>query len=98
MEPHFRVPNIQCLPAHIRDPFGRPILIARVEPVDPKLYPNKQHTLVHAFECLRVHLKRLYDSSKDDNPVLQYVVLLDLSELSLYNIVRAFTQEKKSFQ
>ena len=67
-----------------------------MEPVDPKLYPKKQHTLAHAFESLRVHLKRLYDNSKDDNPTLQYVVLLDLSELSLYNVVRAFLPIEKN--
>lgn len=49
---------------------------------------NKQNVLIHAFERLRLHLKQLYDNSTDDNPTLQYVVLLDLSELSFQNIVR----------
>jgi hypothetical protein len=49
---------------------------------------NKPNVLIHAFERLRLHLKELYDDSRDDNPTLQYVVLLDLSELSFQSIVR----------
>ena len=44
--------------------------------------------LIRGLERLRVHLKQIYDDSRDDDPILQYVVLLDLSELSFQNIVR----------
>jgi hypothetical protein len=49
---------------------------------------NKQNVLIDAVERLRLHLKQLYDISRDDSPTLQYVVLLDLSELSFQSIVR----------
>lgn len=49
---------------------------------------NKRMLLIRALERLRLHMKQIYDESRDDDPILQYVVLLDLSELSFQNIVR----------
>jgi len=46
--------------------------------------------IVQAFETLRIHLKKLYETSEDgEKPSLQYVALLDLSRLSLQSLVRS---------
>jgi retinaldehyde-binding protein 1 len=58
-------------------------------PIGEDVISKKQNILVHAFENLRLHLKELYDGSEDDNPTLQYAVLLDLNMLSLQSIVSA---------
>ncbi|KAJ3507302.1 hypothetical protein NLJ89_g6380 [Agrocybe chaxingu] len=85
-EPLSPIPNFYCLPAHIRDPLGRPILVLGVAPVDEDLSIQKD-LIIRAFERLRMHLKRLYDDSgTNSRPVLQYTVLLDLSQLSLQSI------------
>lgn len=43
---------------------------------------------MRAFEILRIHLKKLYEMSEDnEKPSLQYVALLDLSQLSLQSLV-----------
>jgi retinaldehyde-binding protein 1 len=81
------IPNLHTLPVHIRDPLGRPILVLRHNPIDASA-SNKQTVVIRALERLRLHLKQLYDDSGDDDPILQYVVLLDLSELSFQSIVR----------
>lgn len=83
------IPNLHCLPVHVHDPFGRPILVLRMNPIAEDVLSKKQSIFVYAFEKLRLHLKRQYDVSPDDNPTLQYVVLLDLNELSLQSIVSA---------
>ncbi|KAF4620914.1 hypothetical protein D9613_000308 [Agrocybe pediades] len=80
------IPNLHCLPSDIRDPFGRPILVLEVTPVDQPVDSQKR-AIIRAFEQLRLHLRSLYDSSEDDaRPPLQYVVLLDLAQLSLQSI------------
>jgi len=44
--------------------------------------------IMRAFEILRIHLKKLYEMSEDsEQPSLQYVALLDLSQLSLQSLV-----------
>ncbi|KAH9485075.1 hypothetical protein JR316_0001981 [Psilocybe cubensis] len=86
IEPPKSIPNLHCLPADIRDPLGRPILVVEMSAVDESLDSQKR-SIIQAFEQLRLHLRKLYDSSDDDaRPPLQYVVLLDLSQLSLHSI------------
>ncbi|KAF9564738.1 CRAL/TRIO domain-containing protein [Agrocybe pediades] len=86
LEPPSPIPNLHCLPSDIRDPFGRPILVLEVTPVDQPVDSQKR-AIIRAFEQLRLHLRSLYDSSEDDaRPPLQYVVLLDLAQLSLQSI------------
>ena len=87
LEPPRSILNLHCLPFHIRDPLGRPILVFKSTPMAEASSSNKK-VLVHALERLRLHLRQLHDDSRGDNPTLQYVVLLDLSELSFQSIVR----------
>lgn len=82
------MPNLHCLPAF--DPFGRPILVIKVVPLDEDIKSQKRF-ITKAFEQLRIYLKVLYDGAKDvRKPTLQYVALLDLCQLSLQSIVRNF--------
>jgi hypothetical protein len=98
LEAAHNIPNLQCLPVHVRDPFGRPIIVLRMDPIGEDVLSKKQNILVHAFENMRLHLKQLYDGSEDDNPTLQYAVLLDLNMLSLQSIVSApFTGRYRVF-
>ena len=82
-----RIPNVHCLPTDIRDRFGRAVLVIQTTPMD-KTVDSQKRSIVLAFEQLRIHLRRLYDGSEDHrNPPLQYMVLLDLSQLSLQSLV-----------
>ncbi|PPQ66319.1 hypothetical protein CVT26_011150 [Gymnopilus dilepis] len=82
-----RIPNLHCLPSDVRDPFGRPILVLEVNAVDVPQDSQKRFIIL-AFEQLRSHLRKLYDESEDNNPrpPLQYIVLLDLKQLSIQSI------------
>ncbi|KJA20016.1 hypothetical protein HYPSUDRAFT_142747 [Hypholoma sublateritium FD-334 SS-4] len=85
-EPPSRIPNVHCLPTDIRDRFGRAVLVIETAPVDDTMDSQKR-SIILAFEQLRIHLRRLYDKSEDHrNPPLQYMVLLDLSQLSLQSL------------
>lgn len=78
--------NLRCLPTC--DPFGRPILVIKAVPLDEDTESQKRF-IIKAFEQMRIYLKVLYDGTTDvREPTLQYVVLLDLSQLSLQSIVR----------
>ena len=82
------MPNLCFLPTY--DPFGRPILVVKAIPLDKDTKLLKP-SIIKAFEHLRIHLKVLYDGTKDTGePPFQYVALLDLSLLSLQSIVRNF--------
>ncbi|KAF8902909.1 CRAL-TRIO domain-containing protein [Gymnopilus junonius] len=86
IESPISIPNLHCLPSNIRDPFGRPILVLEVNPVDVTQDLLKRF-LIRAFEQLRLHLKKLYDDSEDNlRPPLQYIALFDLSQLSFQSI------------
>jgi hypothetical protein len=87
VEPRLAIPNLHCLPDNIRDPFGRPVLVLEVVAVDESTESQKLF-IMRAFETLRIHLKKLYEMSEDnEKPSLQYVALLDLSQLSLQSLV-----------
>ncbi|KAF9050045.1 CRAL-TRIO domain-containing protein [Panaeolus papilionaceus] len=85
--PATQIPNFHCLPADIFDLFGRPILVIHVAPVDKDIEAQKQD-IIQAFERLRLHLQVLHDRciANDEPPPLQYVALLDLSQLSFQSI------------
>ncbi|KAF8198055.1 CRAL-TRIO domain-containing protein [Pholiota molesta] len=86
LEPPSIVPNLRCLPTDIRDRFGRAILVIETSPVDESIDSQKR-SIIMVLEQLRIHLRKLYDSSEDHrNPPLQYVVLLDLRQLSLQSM------------
>ncbi|KAK1225654.1 hypothetical protein PQX77_011411 [Marasmius sp. AFHP31] len=78
--------NVHCLPDNVRDPLGRPILVIRAIPLEEppdQLIP----VLFHVMERLRVCLKALNDTNDGPSmPFLQYVVLLDVKELSMQSM------------
>jgi hypothetical protein len=69
------------------DRFGRPIVLFKVSDLKD-ISEDVRGQLMYTMDCLRRHLKSLNDDRPHDHdPVLQYVVLLDLSGLSIQNIV-----------
>ncbi|KAF5380370.1 hypothetical protein D9615_004739 [Tricholomella constricta] len=75
-------PVLHCLPENAHDPFGRPILLVEVLPLDVTSDALKPK-IVQTFERLRRHLRNLNASATTTSPILQYIVLLDLQGLSL---------------
>ncbi|KAJ3564427.1 hypothetical protein NP233_g8305 [Leucocoprinus birnbaumii] len=79
-------PAVRCLPEHVRDPFGRPILVVEVVPVSESPEVVKPY-IIQTFERLRLHLKRLVGGQgAEEEPALQYIILLDLANLSLQSM------------
>lgn len=80
--------RVYFLPPDVRDPFGRPIIIIQVIG-----FKNSSDTyiplLIRAMEQFRLRLKTLNDTSDQGFPVLQYIVLFDVKELSVQNLVRS---------
>jgi hypothetical protein len=79
---------LQCLPSHILDPFDRPIIVLKMVAFNQASDAIKPWVL-HVFELLRLNLERLNGNS-GTNPVLQYIVLLDLEGLLLQSLVSRF--------
>ncbi|KAJ7661636.1 CRAL-TRIO domain-containing protein [Mycena rosella] len=82
------IPLIHCLPPPAHDPFGRPILIVKVVSFNDSSDAYKP-LILRALERLRIHLKRLnHDSRQSESsaPILQYVILLDLKNLSTQSL------------
>ncbi|KAJ7267638.1 hypothetical protein B0H12DRAFT_1200783 [Mycena haematopus] len=85
-DPTLRLPFVHCLPPPARDPFGRPILVIRVVSFNDSSDGYKP-LIIRGLECLRLHLKRLNDDShRSGVPALQYVILLDLKNLSTQSL------------
>jgi NADPH-dependent 7-cyano-7-deazaguanine reductase QueF-like protein len=83
--------QLHCLP-DVRDPLGRPILV--IEAVafkESSEIHQQQNFLIQIMEQFRLYLKTLNQSSEASSPSLQYIVLLDLKEVSMNTIVRFFT-------
>ncbi|KAF5351795.1 hypothetical protein D9756_007633 [Leucocoprinus leucothites] len=79
-------PTVRCLPEHVRDPFGRPVLVVEVPPVNESPDIVKPY-IIQAFEQLRLHLKSLSGAQGlEEEPILQYIILLDLAKLSLQSL------------
>ncbi|KAI0633538.1 CRAL-TRIO domain-containing protein [Trametes polyzona] len=79
-------PFLRCLPLDARDPFGRPVVVVKLaELLD--FSGDVRKALIHYMELLRLNLKALNATACDDDslPVLQYVVLVDLSDVSVKN-------------
>ncbi|KAF8740198.1 hypothetical protein AX14_008379 [Amanita brunnescens Koide BX004] len=75
---------LQCLPSHIMDPFDRPIIVLKMVAFNQASDAIRPWVL-HVFELLRLNLERL-NGNVGTNPVLQYIVLLDLDGLLLQNL------------
>jgi hypothetical protein len=84
MHPSFRKYHILPRP----DPLGRPIVVIKVSTLSD-VSENLKDVITPAMDHLREHLKNLNDSQTHGttDPVLQYVVLLDVSGLSVQMIV-----------
>ncbi|KAK2464172.1 hypothetical protein APHAL10511_003629 [Amanita phalloides] len=75
---------LQCLPSSILDPFDRPIIILKMVDFN-QTFDGIKPWILQTFESLRINLERLNDNVRV-NPVLQYMVLLDLEGLLFQNI------------
>lgn len=79
--------SVRCLPNGVTDPLGRPIIVIRFVPFDKDSLDYKP-IVYRAFEQLRSHLYDQFSMLDDKSePALQYVILLDLKELSMKTIV-----------
>ncbi|KAF7322032.1 Protein real-time [Mycena kentingensis (nom. inval.)] len=85
-------PLVQCLPLRATDPFGRPILVIKVVSFnDSGSSDAYKPLLLRGLERLRLHLRRLNESEGGrgrgrDTPIMQYVMLLDLKNLSTQSL------------
>lgn len=80
--------NYRVLPRP--DPFGRPIIQFKVSALND-ISETLKDLLIHTMDNLRARLRSINDNRSrdgDTSPILQYVVLLDLSGLSIQMIVR----------
>jgi len=75
---------LQCLPSSILDPFDRPVIVLKMVAFNQASDAIKPWVL-HVFELLRLNLERLNNNARM-NPVLQYVVILDLEGSLLQNL------------
>ncbi|KAJ7282756.1 CRAL-TRIO domain-containing protein [Mycena rebaudengoi] len=84
--PQLHMPIVPCLPPPARDPFGRPILVIKVVSFNDSSDAYKP-LILRGLESLRLHLKRLNEISRQTPvPTLQYVILLDLKNLSTQSL------------
>ncbi|KAL0956819.1 hypothetical protein HGRIS_002930 [Hohenbuehelia grisea] len=77
---------VRCFPDDVRDPFGRPILLLKCTTFEA-ISEQSKPIIAQSIERLRAYLHAL--PTRDANPqepVLQFVVLLDLAGLSMQNI------------
>lgn len=81
---------MHCLPDVNRDPWGRPILIFEARAVSNEQYDSLRSLIIQVAEQLRVHLRKLNAGTDFGivHPTLQYMVILDLKEMSIQSLVR----------
>jgi retinaldehyde-binding protein 1 len=71
------------------DPFGRPIILLKVADL-MDLSDMARDMFIPTMEVLRCHLQQLNDDRMffgESQPLLQYVVILDVAGLSIRSIV-----------
>lgn len=84
-----QVPGAFCLPLSVLDPLKHPILVLRLATVD-LFSETLRPAIIQGMEFMRIRLKKLnarIDATTEE-PVLQYVVLLDVADVSVADIVR----------
>lgn len=90
---------MRCLPDNIRDPFGRPLLFLKVVAFDDESSESCRSIIIANIERLRAYLQTL--NARQDNhvrsPILQYIVLLDLADLSIQSIVSQYILSLKVY-
>lgn len=85
-EPELSLSRVYFLPLDVRDPLGRPIIVIRA--LNLKDSSETYNHLIRTMEQFRLRLKTLNDASDQTLVVLQYIVLLDVKELSMQTLVR----------
>lgn len=92
-----------CLPLEYRDKFGRPLAILRVSGLNLSSDPEElRRGIMLSMEQMRVLLQKAsagitlngienFEKVKDNIPTLQYAIVLDLTDVSMKNIVRSVT-------
>lgn len=88
MEPP--LPLLYCLPSHVSDPLDHPIIILKMAAFSTQHSPDDlKRLLMPTIDKLQVHLKELNNrSDRKERPILQYIVLLDLADVSIQSLVR----------
>ncbi|KAJ7091965.1 CRAL-TRIO domain-containing protein [Mycena belliarum] len=80
-----RMPLVHCLHPPVVDPFGRPILVVKIVSFNDSSDAFKP-LILRGLERLRLHLRRLNRESDSPAPILQYVILIDLANLSTQSL------------
>ncbi|CDO69175.1 hypothetical protein BN946_scf185042.g77 [Trametes cinnabarina] len=82
---------LRCLPVACRDPFGRPIIVVKLSQLF-NASGDVREALVYHLEQLRINLRTLNERSNpgpsdgERVPILQYVALFDIGDVSVQNI------------
>ena len=85
--PRPTAPFLQCLPLTARDPFNRPIVVVKLSSLF-QTAEDARTTLIYYMEMLRLNLEGINEASSDDEqPVLQYVAMVDIGGLSVQSVV-----------
>ena len=80
---------LHCLPSEITDPFKRPIIVLKVSDLAAENgKEDLKDLLMPTIDRLQAHLKELNQFAESDSPLLQYVILLDLADVSMQSMVR----------
>ncbi|KAF8586673.1 hypothetical protein K439DRAFT_1659493 [Ramaria rubella] len=69
---------IQCLPAHIHDIFGRPVLLIRLANLSGSFHDTKQHIV-----CAHEEMRQRLCSRGGCEPTLQCVMIVDVKGVTL---------------
>lgn len=80
---------LHCLPSFVSDPFGRPIIVLKVSALAAEHGTDEfKRLLMPTIDRLQVHLKELNAlEGRDESPIFQYIVLLDLADVSIQHVV-----------
>jgi hypothetical protein len=84
---------LHILPSPASDILGRPIVVLRLAKL-ATLQPDPREHILRSVEGLRLNLHNInssassFSESTSDDPVLQYVLLVDMVDASMSNFVR----------
>jgi hypothetical protein len=80
---------LRCLPSSVSDPFGRPIVVLKVSALAAEHSTDDfKHLLMPTINHLQTNLKNLNAiKERKERPVFQYIILLDLADVSIQHVV-----------
>ncbi|KAF7964703.1 hypothetical protein HWV62_4053 [Athelia sp. TMB] len=79
---------LHCLPSDITDPFKRPIIVLKVSDLAAENgKEDLKDLLMPTIDRLQAHLKELNKYAESGSPLLQYVILLDLADVSMQSMI-----------